>query len=64
VSPDEASYAVLLAKHPDAPDDRRASPSPTIDSMSCLVPQLLLAIKSAQDQRRDLMVSAHSTCMT
>jgi len=46
VSPDEAYYAVLLAMHPDAPDDRRASPTPTIDSMSCLVPQLLLAIKS------------------
>jgi len=27
------SYAVLqlLAKHPDAPDDRRASPTPTTD---------------------------------
>jgi len=63
IAPDDACLALLRARHPHAPKDRRPAPLPATDSLTCSVPQLLMAIKSF-GHRRALMAYVHSTFRT
>jgi len=46
IAPDDASLALLRARHLHAPNDRRPALLLATDSLTCSVPQLLMAIKS------------------